>query len=82
MLQSQANWCPGWKLCRYVLLVKAEASKLICKLHKDVPHAAICPRLHNLISEIKRLRYGNSELVLGWFVTEEGEDGMPVDWEA
>jgi hypothetical protein len=28
------------------------------------------------------LRYGNSELVLGWSVTEEGEDGMSVEWEA
>ena len=82
MLQSQANWCPGWKLCRYVPFVKAEMKKFIGELRKDVPDAAICPRLHKRISEIKRLRYGNSELVLGWFVTEEGEDGMPVDWEA
>ena len=78
MLQSQANWCPGWKLCCYVRLVKAKRKKFIRELRKDVPDAAICPRLHKRISEIKQLRYGNSELVLGWFVTVEGEDGKKL----
>lgn len=81
MLQSQASWCPGWKLVEYVPLVKAQIERIIKELSEDLPTADACPRLHRRLDEIKEMRYGNSSLVVGWLVIEGG-DGRPVHWEA
>ena len=75
-------WCPGWKLSRYVPLVKTQLEKFIRELHNDVPSADVCPRLYLRVEEIRNMRYGKSELEYGWLVTSTAADGKPVEWEA
>ena len=81
MLQSQASWCPGWKLVEHVPLVKAHINRCVGELSKDLPNGDICPRISRRLNEIKEMRYGKSSLVVGWLIVEGG-DGQPVDWEA
>ena len=81
MLQSQASWCPGWKLVEHVPLVKAHINRCVGELSKDLPNGDVCPRISRRLNEIKEMRYGKSSLVVGWLIVEGG-DGQPVDWEA
>ena len=82
MLQSQANWYPGWKLCSHLPLVKEQMESFIDEVSEDIPASNVCPRLHERIEELREKRYGRSELEEGWFVIGGGEGQMPVNWSA
>ena len=81
MLEGQAQWCPGWKFARYLPKAEERISNVVTELRNDKPSKSVCPWLGNRLQEIKKLRYGKSELEVGWLVVEE-KDGMPVEWEA
>ena len=82
MLQSQANWYPGWKLCSHLPLVKEQMESFIDEVSEDIPASNVCPCLHERIEELREKRYGHSELEEGWFVIGGGEGQMPVNWSA
>lgn len=82
MLQSQAEWYPGWKLCSHIPLVKRQIELFIVEVSKDDPASYVCPRLSKRIDEIREKRYGRSDLKTGWFVVRGGDDGVPTEWTA
>lgn len=82
MLQAQAEWYPGWKLCSHVPLVKRQMQRYIEEVSKIDPDDFVCPRLSQRVHEIRDYRFGQSELETGWFVVREGDGKVPVDWVA
>ncbi len=47
MLQSQANWYPGWKLCSHLPLVKEQMESFINEVSEDIPASNVCPACMN-----------------------------------
>ena len=82
MLQLQANWYPGWKLCSHLPLVKEQMESFIDEVSQDIPASNVCPHQHEWIEELREKRYSRSELEEGWFVIGGGEGQMPVNWSA
>lgn len=82
MLEGQAQWCPGWKFVRYMPKVKDEIKKKILReMKRENPSDNVCPWLGKRGPEIRKMKYGKSDLEVGWLVVEE-KQGMPVKWEA
>ena len=70
MLQSQAQWCPGWKFESYIPAVQEQLSKFVKEMDEDIPDASVSPRLHKHISDVTEKRYGRCELDEGWIMVE------------
>ena len=70
MLQSQAQWCPGWMFGYYIPAVKAQLTKFVAEMENDILLA--CPRLNkHRLADIRNIKYGRCELVEGWLVVED-----------
>ncbi|XP_065055039.1 uncharacterized protein LOC135683655 [Rhopilema esculentum] len=81
MLEGQAQWCPGWKFAGYIPKARDEIIKIMIEIGKESPAKEICKWLGDRGEEIRNMKYGHSNLKVGWLVVEE-KKGMPVSWEA
>eukprot|EP00794_Sanderia_malayensis_P002259 gene2259-2590_t len=77
MLEGQASWVPGWKFTSQ----KQRNSWRKLNWSLENPSTSICPWFGRHIDEIRDLKFGKSQLEVGWLVVEEKE-GKPVRWEA
>lgn len=81
MLQSQTQWCPGWKFESYIPAVQDQLTTFIAEMDEDIPSSSVSPRLNKHLADIMEKKYGKCELVEGWLVVEEVA-GKPVEWQA
>ena len=42
MLQSQAQWCPGWKIESYIPALQDQLTMFIDEMDEDIPYPSVC----------------------------------------
>ena len=81
MTQIQAQSCPGWKLTGYIPVVRNHTKQFIANL-KSGCFSLVTSRFRKHMEDIKNFNYGKTVLVEGWLITEKGENGKPIKWDA
>jgi hypothetical protein len=76
MLQSQAQWCPGWKIESYIPAVQDQLTMFIDEMDEDIPYPSVCPRLNKHLLDVVDKKYGRCELDDGWILVEEENESF------
>ena len=71
MLRTQQEWCPGWKFPAFIKKVRKQIKLFQQEIGKTVPSKLASQLLHAHAKEIEEMRYGKSQLVLGWILQKE-----------
>ena len=71
MLRAQQEWCPGWKFPAFIKKVRKQIKLFQQEIGKTVPSKLASQLLHAHAKEIEEMRYGKSQLVLGWILQKE-----------
>ncbi|CAB3988519.1 Hypothetical predicted protein [Paramuricea clavata] len=58
---SQAQWCPGWKIESYIPSVQDQLTMFINKMDEAIPYPSVCPRLNKHLLDVVDKKYGRFE---------------------